>query len=67
MMKMSQWRCALPLQHPLIIKHQTPSKKKIKEAKTLSLCRDRSHRCQQGHTNLLDGQEGEEKQEEETM
>jgi hypothetical protein len=34
----------LPLQHPLITKHQPPSKEKIKEANTPSLCRDRLNR-----------------------
>jgi hypothetical protein len=73
MIKMNQWRYVpQPLQHPLIIKHQLSSKEKIKEAKTLSFCRDRldrdthrSDRCQQGHTNLLDGHERKKKQEEE--
>jgi hypothetical protein len=73
MMKMNQWRYVpQPLQHPLIIKHQASIKEKIKEVMTLTLCRTgqtddthRSDRCRQGHTYLLDGQEGKEEQEEE--
>jgi hypothetical protein len=45
MRKMNQWRYVTqPLRHPPIIKHLLSSKEKIKEAKTLSLCRDRSDR-----------------------
>jgi hypothetical protein len=44
----------------LSLKCHLPSKEKAKEAKTLSLYRDRSDRCRQRHNHLLDGQEGKE-------
>jgi hypothetical protein len=46
----------------LSLKCHTPSKEKAKEAKYLSLCRDRSDRCQQRNHHLLDGQEGKEEE-----